>query len=270
MSAPSSTVSPRAATAAQGSVGASPWLERRPRSSSAPPKLRLVCFPYAGGGAGVFRAWHGAFGPDVETVVLRAPGRESRLAEPALTRMEPLADAASRAIEALADRPLVLFGHSLGSLVALEVAHRLWAAGQAPAALLVSGRRAPHLPAAQPKLHDRPEAELLAELRRMGGTPEELLADKALMEMLLPMIRADFEVFETYEPTPDRAPLPCPVVAYGGVRDADVGREHLEAWRAYGNGEFDLHMFPGGHFFLQEGDARSLRATVARALAKLK
>ena len=247
----------------------SPWLDRRPRSSAKPPKLRIFCFPYAGGGAGVFRPWHGAFGPDIETVAVRAPGRENRLTEPAISQMAPLVDAVTRELRPLTDCPFVLFGHSLGSLVALETAHRLSDEGAAPELLMPAGRRAPHLPLAQAVMHDRPDEELMAELRRMGGTPEELLADNALMSLLLPMIRADFEVFETYEPPAGRSPLPCGITAFGGVRDADVDRSHLEAWRGYGNGAFDLHMFPGGHFFLQEGDARALRSTVGRILFKL-
>ena len=255
-------------SASAGRIRTDPWLDRRPRASGRPPKLRVFCFPYAGGGAGVFRSWHGAFGPDVETVPVRAPGRESRISEPALTRMSPLADAAAASLRPLTDEPYVLFGHSLGSLVALEVAHRLTAAGRPPEALMVAGRRAPHLPLAQAPVHDKPEPELVSELRRMGGTPDELLKDRELMDLLLPLIRADFAVFETYELV-DREPLPCPIVAFGGARDADVQRVDLEAWRSYGNGSFDVHMFPGGHFFLQEGDARALRSTIDRILFKL-
>jgi medium-chain acyl-[acyl-carrier-protein] hydrolase len=152
----------------------------------------------------------------------------------------------------VAGSPYVFFGHSLGALVAFAVCREFRRSGTAlPSTLIVSGAKAPHLPPRKPPIYDLPEPEFIEELRRMEGTPEEALANKELMEVLIPMLRADCAVSETYNHK-DEPPLPCPIVAFGGEGDEDVPAEDVYAWRAQTSAGFEAKIFPGGHFFMHE------------------
>jgi len=211
--------------------------------------LRLFCFPYAGGGALSFRSW-GAHLPAVEVCPIELPGRGMRLKEAPFTRLVPLAEAVVEALLPYLDKPFAFFGHSMGALISFEVARRLRRnQTRNPVQLFVSGHRAPRWPDPDPPIHILPEAEFLGELRRLNGTPEAVLANHELMQLLLPVLRADFAVLETYcyEPT---SPLECPIAAFGGLHDPDVTCEMLEAWRQETRSDFSLQMLPGDHFFL--------------------
>ncbi|MEM1205128.1 MAG: thioesterase domain-containing protein [Acidobacteriota bacterium] len=245
-----------------------PWLVFRPRTE--PAKLRLFCFPYAGGGASIYRTWASDLPAAIEAVPVQPPGRENRLMETPLRRMDDLANALVPELLPHLDRPFAFFGYSLGATLAYEVALRLQRLhGKPPAHLMVAARRAPHLPPSREAIHDLPEDAFIERLRELDGTPEEALANPELMELLLPLLRADFEVVETYEPI-QRPAVATTVTALGGLADPDVEREHLEAWSGYGQEPFRVRMFPGGHFFLHdEGTRTSLIQAVIQELQPL-
>jgi medium-chain acyl-[acyl-carrier-protein] hydrolase len=166
--------------------------------------------------------------------------------------MIPLVNALAHGIVSYADRPFVFLGHSMGALVAFELACKLREDGPyTPSHLFVSARRAPHFLPAGARLHKLPDCELMAELRRLNGTAPPILNDEHLMRLLLPIVRADFEVCETYTYDNSRRPLNCPITAFAGLDDPHLGPDEMEAWRDYSTSSFDLLKFPGDHFFLQ-------------------
>ena len=221
-------------------------------------RLRLFCFPYAGGGPAIYRLWPQSLPSLVEVCVAQLPGRGTRLRDQPFTSLDALIEAAAEAIAPLLDKPFALFGHSMGAMISFELARRLREQGRPqPAHLFVSGRKAPHLPNHDPVSHNLPEAELRRELLRLNGTPREVLEHPELMELMLPLLRADFSVVETYVYRPG-IPLDCPLTAFGGLRDSEVSREQLEAWREQTAGEFALRMLPGDHFFLNDAQAQTL------------
>ena len=240
-------------------MATSNWLTPSKRSAGA--RSRLFCFPYAGGGASVFRTWHAAIPETVDVRAVQLPGRESRLQVTPYLEMGPLADAAVEAIGPATDLPYAIFGHSMGALVGYEVARRLARDGRPPALLVVSGHRAPHLAPEGAPSHDLPDEELVREVERLNGMPREVLEHAELRELFVPILRADFRVCETY--TYDAGePLPCPIVAYGGLDDPEVSREALEAWREQTTARFVARLFPGDHFFVVEHAPLVLRALV--------
>jgi medium-chain acyl-[acyl-carrier-protein] hydrolase len=221
-------------------------------------RLRLFCFPHAGGSASAFRGWPAHLPPEVEVVAVQPPGRERRMMEPPYDRLEPLAEAAMAAIGPLLDRPFVFFGHSTGALVGYEIARRLRRDGaRLPQQLVASGRWAPHLPDPEPPVHALPDAELIDALRRYGGTPQEVLEHQELLALMLPLLRADFAVGDTYRYRPE-PPLPLPITAIGGVGDPRVSEAALLAWAEHTAGRFEHRRFPGDHFYLQAHQAEVL------------
>lgn len=227
-------------------------------------RVRLLCLPYAGAGASVYRRWHDDMAPEVEVVAVQPPGRENRIRDAAHHCMEALVDELMDAIDGFEHRPLALFGHSFGATVAFELAHVMSAAGQPPTLLAVSGRRPPHEPPygensrGPQKLDD---ASLIARMRELGGTPEEVLEHEELLQLLLPVLRADFTILKRYQP-PERPALECPMVVYGGVDDPDVPPAALDAWRRHGAGHVPVERFAGGHFYLDGAAGADLRASL--------
>ena len=231
-------------------AGFDPWISFRKPGREA--RLRLFCFPYAGAGAVIFRTWSDDLPGDVEVCPVQLPGRGTRLMEPPFTQLPPLVEALAEALVPLLDKPFAFFGHSLGALVSFELARRLRSQyGVHPARLFVSASRAPQVPHRGPPAHTLPEKDFLAELQRLNGTPSELLEHEELMEIMLPLLRADFAVYETYVYSTE-LPLNCPISAFGGLQDRNVNNSDLEAWRAQTSGSFSLRMFPGDHFFLRQ------------------
>jgi pyochelin biosynthesis protein PchC len=210
---------------------------------------RLVCCPHSGGSASYFRPLSAALSGSVEVVAVQYPGRQDRRAEPLVSDLRELA---SRLTAVLADEPgpLALFGHSMGAVLAFEVARRLEDAGRDVAALFVSGHRAP--PAARPVLmHGASDADLLREVRRMGGTTLELLDDDEIVELVLPIIRNDSQAAETYRHQGGSEPeLRCPIISLVGNEDSQVTPAEADEWRRHTAGGFELLVFPGGHFYL--------------------
>ncbi|WP_437335695.1 thioesterase II family protein [Sorangium sp. So ce394] len=226
-------------------------------------RLRLFCFPYAGGGSSVYSAWWRELPAHTELCAIKLPGREARLSEPPFDRLTPLVQALATGIERWLERPFAFYGHSLGALVSFELARELRRRGAPlPRHLFLSGRRAPHLPGPAP-LHGLSDPEFLEQIRRMGGTPDEVLREPELLALFLPTLRADVAVNEVEPFVPER-PLDCPISAFGGVDDERASRADLEAWREHTSGAFRVEMFPGGHFFL-----RSARAPLLRSISAL-
>jgi medium-chain acyl-[acyl-carrier-protein] hydrolase len=222
-------------------------------------RLRLFCFPYAGGGSTIFRNWPRQLPPYVEVVTALLPGREGRFREPPLDSVERVIDAVTPNILPWLDRPFAFFGHSMGALLSFELARRLRRDhALEPEHLFVSGRGAPQLPERDAPIYNLPEPEFVAELARLNGTPREVLEHAELLELIVPLLRADFAVCQThaYLPAP---PLKCPITVFGGLQDPDVPRESLELWREQTRAAHALHMLPGDHFFVNQQQADILR-----------
>jgi medium-chain acyl-[acyl-carrier-protein] hydrolase len=226
------------------------WIPfRKPDPQS---RLRLFCLPYAGAGALIFHKWSDALPRDIEVCPIQLPGRGTRLTEPPFTQLSCLIEALARVLVPLLDKPFAFFGHSLGALIGFELARQIRRQhGLHPVRLFVSAGRAPQIPHRAPPIHTLPDNEFLTELRRLNGTPRELLDHEELMEVMLPIVRADFALYETYLYSAE-PPLTCPISAFGGLQDRKVSASDLEAWRSQTSASFSLRMFPGDHFFLKE------------------
>ena len=220
--------------------------------------MQLFCFPYAGAGGWVYRRWRAEM-PGIDARAVELPGRGTRAREAALTHLPSLAREVAEAIEPFAGRPFAFFGHSMGALIAFEVTRYLRReCGIEPVHLFVSGREAPHVASPDPSYHALPNDELVQVLRDLKGTPAEVLENAELMQMLLPPLRADFALLESYRYSAD-TPLRCPITACGGTRDATVRTDRLEAWRDLTTGPFLLRLIEGDHFFLHAPGSPLLR-----------
>ena len=227
---------------------ATAWFSTPRRNSGA--NLNLFCFPYAGGNSQTYRLWPFELPATVETHLISLPGRGPRLHESPFTRLTPLVVEIAGALRPYLDKPFSFFGHSMGALIAFELAHHLRNEyHKSPAQLFISGRRAPQIPDTDPQTYDLPDADFLEELRRLNGTPREALEHLELMHLMLPILRADFAICQTYS-YQARPPLDCPITAFGGLQDADVSREQLAAWSEHTSGAFKMRMLPGDHFFV--------------------
>ncbi|WCN82396.1 thioesterase II family protein [Micromonospora sp. LH3U1] len=241
------------------------WLAVPPRRRAVP-AVRLICLPYAGGGSSAYTGWQELLGADVEVCPVELPGRQSRWRDPAYTQVGPLVEVLASALAGELDVPYALFGHSMGALVAFELVRELRRRGAPPPRILfAAGGLAPGLRRTSPNIHDQPDAIVVDRLRKLGGIDEEILAEPELLELLLPAIRADFSVCETYEYAPE-PPLTCPIVAFAGDRDEDVPPERVAPWREHTSAGFALHVLPGGHFFPMTSRGALLR-TVRAVLA---
>jgi medium-chain acyl-[acyl-carrier-protein] hydrolase len=236
----------------------SPWIVR-PRPNPAA-SLRLFCLPYAGGGASVYRAWAGLLPAEIELCVIQLPGREQRIGEPAHTAMPDLVAALAEQLAPwVADLPYALFGHSLGALVAYELGQALRATAAGPRHLFVSASPPPHCAGQRRPIHTLPDDQFIDELRRLKGTPEQVLQHRELMELLLPVLRADFSLLNTYAHR-QHPPLPCPIAAFAGAADQEIPTDVVQRWQEYTAAAFRLRVVPGGHFFLHRAGPTLIQA----------
>ena len=242
------------------------WLAYREVNPRA--RLRMFCFPYAGGGASIYRGWAASLPTDLEICPVQLPGRESRLRDQPFSDVETMIQAIADALAPYMDLPFVFFGHSMGGLIGFELSRELRRRQRAlPLHLFVAGRRAPHLPAREEPIYDLPEPEFLERLRELNGTPEQVLQHEELMHLLIPILRADFAVNERYA-FAEEEPFDFGISAFGGLGDVEVTREDVEAWRQQTRGRFRIRMLPGDHFFIQSARDLILEA-VARDLAEI-
>ncbi|BCA53912.1 thioesterase [Nitrospira sp. KM1] len=231
--------------------------------------VRVVGIPYAGGGPAMFRSWAQELPSNIELCAVQLPGREGRMKEEPIRDLRDVVDELAEAITGVLDRPIVLFGHSIGGLIAFELTRELRRRyGFEPVHLFVSGCPAPQSSIGE-LLYDLPDAEFLEHMRRFNGTPKEVLEHPELMQLLLPVLRADFALRDTYEYR-EEPPLDCPISCFGGMDDREVDFAKLEGWRRHTNGSFEWTMFQGDHFFVRSSqtavlDALSLVCTRATA-----
>jgi len=226
----------------------SPWLPSRKTNSRA--KVRLLCFPYAGGSEVAYRTWQQNMPDSMEVLPIQLPGRGVRTSEPLFTRLAPMVLALTQSLVNEMDLPFALFGHSMGGLIAFEFARSLRRERQPlPVHLFISAKCCPQ-PAAEAPAAELSESQLIEALWRYEGTPAEVLDNPELMQVLMPVLQADMELCKTHvcEPEP---PLECPITAFGGLEDPVSGRPCLEGWRQHTTGPFKLRMLPAGHFFLK-------------------
>jgi medium-chain acyl-[acyl-carrier-protein] hydrolase len=242
------------------------WLTSlRPNPQS---RVRLICFPYAGGSAAIFKAWPTYLPASVEVCPVLLPGRGRRMREMSHTRVATIVTHLAPAIETYSDKPFAFFGHSMGALIGFELARQLRRVGAPePTHLFASGCPAPQMPASRPLTYSLPEAEFLEKVRSLNGTPPEVLAHPELMQLILPLLRADFEAVGKYKLVPE-PPFACHISVYGGLQDTEVSREQLEAWRQHTVSNFVLRMFDGDHFFLHQNEPLLLRV-LGRELLQL-
>jgi medium-chain acyl-[acyl-carrier-protein] hydrolase len=246
-----------------------PWILRSQPAAGRRPRLRLFCLPYAGGGAATYRLWADELPSDFEVCPVHLPGREKRFGEPLLTDAVEAAAVLTAVLAPYLDVPYAIFGHSMGAALAYEIALALVRTRRAPpTCLIVSARRAPHLPARAAPVHDLPDHLLIEELKRLNGTPRQVLEDDELMSFMLPMVRSDFRLAETYR-APAPIALPSPVIAIGGREDDDIPLSDLEAWRSVSNGEFRFHIVDGDHFFINSQRPSVIRIVAAELLRAL-
>lgn len=222
--------------------------------------LRLVCFPHAGSGAFGFRNWPRYLPRDVEVCAVQLPGRENRLMEPPICSLPQLVSQLVAVLEPVLKRPFALFGHSMGALVAFELARALRRdCGLLPEHLFVSARVAPQLPPRHRPMYSESDAAFVERLRQFNGTADAILNNSELMRLFLPVLKADFQLNEAYCYTPE-APLQCPITRFGGALDRVAPIEQMAGWSEHTTVRSVQHTLPGDHFFVQSAQDRLCQA----------
>ncbi|MDP8242514.1 MAG: alpha/beta fold hydrolase [Candidatus Hinthialibacter antarcticus] len=237
------------------------WVQPAPVNSKQ--TLRLFCFPFAGGGASVYRTWAEQLPDSVHVCPVQLPGRENRLSEPPYSQVAPLARILSEQLAPLMDMPFAFFGYSMGALIAYELTRELRRSNRAtPVRLFLAAHRAPQLPMRREAIYHLDDEGFKQGLRHLEGTPEEVLANDELMDIMLPRLRADFTLYETYTHQAE-APLDMPLSVFGGTQDKDIPKENLAAWSELSNESTNLRMIEGNHFFINTAEKNILDFVVA-------
>ncbi|MFG3009686.1 thioesterase II family protein [Streptomyces cinerochromogenes] len=239
------------------------WL--RSFHQATPGAPRLLCLPHAGGSASFYFPVSKALSPAVDVRAVQYPGRQDRHLEAPLDSVQDLARGVFRALDERDGTPLALFGHSMGAMVGFELARLLEDAGRPPAVFFVSGRRGPSVERSE-DVHQGDDARLIEEVTRLGGTDGAVLRDEEMLSMILPVLRADYRAVETYRHTPGPR-LSCPFVALTGDADPRVTPEEARTWSQETDGPFELHVYPGAHFYLvaqQQAVLARIEATLRR------
>jgi len=239
-------------------VNAGAWIVRQQAKPAA--RMRLFCFPYAGGAASIYHGWSAELPASVEVCAIQLPGRQNRILEAPYTDMPALITTLMDVLAPYLDRPYAFFGHSLGAMIAFELARALRRQGRPePVHLFVSGHRTPALPSRYDPTYHLPDAAFLDSVRRLNGTPAAVLDNAELLQLMLPLLRADFTLAETYAYVPE-PPLLSPISAFGGLQDVRISEAEITAWGALTQGDFFARMLPGDHFFLHSSRAQLLAA----------
>jgi medium-chain acyl-[acyl-carrier-protein] hydrolase len=235
------------------------------------PRARLFCFPCAGGASHSFHSWRSRLPPGVELCAIELPGRGRRLRERACEGLTPLIEQIAEAISPSLETEFAFYGHSMGAIIAFELCRLLRRRSlPIPFLLMIAASRAPHLPRRGKRIHDSPDAEFIRSLRKLGGTPDEVLDDSDLMQLLLPALRGDFSIVETYQYRLE-APLPLPIAIFGGSDDKGISVSDLHDWKVQTSEHCSLKLFPGGHFFVASHEADlldALRVELERYLSR--
>ncbi|HET8841108.1 MAG TPA: alpha/beta fold hydrolase [Ktedonobacteraceae bacterium] len=237
------------------------------RKPNAHTVLRLLCFPYDGGGASIYRQWHDLLPSSIEVWAIQLPGRENRIGEEPLLQLSHFIKMTEEALFPFLEdgTPYAFFGHSMGALLSFELTQALRKQGYPlPVYLFVSGRSAPQRPLRTKPTYNLPEDAFIEALKRLNGTPEEVLRHRELLQLILPILRADFQLCETYS-YKECEPLPCSVMAFGGTQDVEVTHADLAAWECQTREKFSMRMFDGDHFFLHKSGEQISRE-ITRAL----
>lgn len=231
-------------------VNTDDWIVRFHQNQK--PRLRLFCFANAGGATAQFRTWHQALPEGIEVCPVQLPGQGSRFREEPYTRLQPLAEKLADVLGPYLDVQVAFWGYSMGALVSFALAHELKRCGsRGPEHLFIAARSAPHVPPLVSPIHHLAEPLFISEVqRRYNGIPEAILQERELLTLLLPVLRANFEMIETYT-FPGDILLDMPVVAFGGLQDPTVNSQQIAAWGGLTSAAFRYFMFPGDHFFLQ-------------------
>lgn len=233
-------------------------------------RLRLFCFPFAGGGASAYRQWSAYFTPEIEVCPIQPPGREGRWGEPAFTDLFDLVENLAEVFGPLTGQPFAFFGHSMGGLIAFELTRELRRrGGRLPSWLMVSGARAPHLRSLSPPLHRLPDQAFVREVTKFNDLPEQILSSPEYLELLLPALRCDLTLVETYRYRKE-APLPCPISAFAGRDDRRAPCPVVAAWRAQTAASFTCRVIAGDHFFLFSAQDEMLAAVAADLRAAMR
>lgn len=246
------------------SVQRSSWFVRPPNIDTA--HLRLYCFPYAGGGTWIFRRWPELLGDTIAVCPIKLPGRADRFSEPPATDMHALAETLAHHLGPLIHEPYVLLGYSMGALLAFECACRLRNIGAPhPVRLVVVAAPAPSRVDIPRPLHRLPDKAFMTAVQSRYENPMATDIDDETLPLVLPALRGDMTMYETYRARPDTPPLACPISAIGGRQDSVVSEMDIQAWDDHGAVAFTAHMLPGGHFLIHEQET----ALAARVRAEL-
>ena len=238
----------------------SPFLARATRKGAI---VRVFCLPYAGAGASRYFHWAHYFPGQVEVCPILLPGREGRLLDEPFTDLQALVREVANALLPECDRPFSLFGHSMGALICFELSRHLRQSFDlVPLRLFVSGHRAPHLPDPEPHIHALSDRDLFKRARQMEGSSGEVFDHQEYMGLMLPTLRADLKLCETYRYL-DEAPLRCPISVFGGLQDSTITEGDLVAWREHTSESCLVRFFAGGHLFLNDCGAIVAESIVA-------
>lgn len=230
-------------------------------------RLRMYCFPYSGGSAQMYKDWGKGLPAHVDVCGVQMPGRASRFREPRYLSVPEAIEAMLPEFLRTVSEPFVLFGHSLGAALAFEMAHELERADRKPALLVVSGMMGPRQPSLEPPIYHLPDDQFKIKLREFNGTPQEVLEHEELMDLLLPLLKADFTMADTYQYREGRR-VTCPIAVFAGVADPHTNAEGIQDWRTYTDAACTEHLFPGDHFFIHTEEQRLL-ATLGQYLHRL-
>jgi medium-chain acyl-[acyl-carrier-protein] hydrolase len=232
------------------------------------PKLRLFCFPYAGGSASTYSSWSKAVSAEVEIWPIQLPGRQNRLSEPPLAQIAAMVQELTSPLQDYLDIPFAFFGHCMGAHLCFELTRQLRSQGAPlPEHLFVAARRAPQLLDPNTHCHQLSDPIFLKAVSNLNGLPGEFVENKELVRLMMPTLRADFKAAETYTYTHEE-PLDCAISAFGGTEDYSVTTNELVAWHHQTTGMFRFHHFPGDHFFIHSHQA-SLLKTIFHEIAQI-
>lgn len=214
-------------------------------------QVRLFCLPFAGGGASIYRPWGKLLGSEIEVCPIQLPGRENRFSETPIKQAQAMAQSLANQIQLYSNKPFFIYGHSMGALLAFELARALQENGMdMPQGIFLAAHRAAHLPRKREALYALPDDQFIDRLKRFGGFPQEVLDSKELLAFLMPTLKADFTLCDTYQ-FQSGTVLQCPLHLLAGNDDIEASPDVVEPWSQHTADVAKLHVLSAGHFFLR-------------------